>query len=146
MGPNKVLVDMQANKDLESARNAVIDAASKSEWDGEGLPPVGCRVEANGYGEWVEAIVAYTNRPEAHGDAVAWKEALVFDCKTTRPFWADEFRPIRSEADKKKETVEKAIADALFKDGDFDYAEALRLSTFVYGAMSRKEIPHIRID
>ncbi|HHK4128831.1 TPA: hypothetical protein ACQTWV_000446 [Enterobacter roggenkampii] len=121
-------------------------AASKPEWNGDGLPPVGCRVEANFGGEWVEATVAYTDRPEGHSDAVAWKEALVFDCKTTRPFWADEFRPIRSEADKKKEAVEKAIADALLKDGDFDYSEALRLSTFVYGAISRNEIPHIRID
>ncbi|KAE9723510.1 hypothetical protein ACS6L5_00745 [Enterobacter hormaechei subsp. oharae] len=86
-------------------------AASKPEWDGEGLPPVGCRVEANYGGEWVEAMVAYTDRPEAHGDAVAWKEALVFDCKTTRPFWADEFRPIRSEADKKKYgTIEKMLS------------------------------------
>lgn len=32
-------------------------AASKPEWDGEGLPPVGCRVEANYGGEWVEAMV-----------------------------------------------------------------------------------------
>ena len=86
-------------------------AASKPEWDGEGWPPVGCRVEANYGGEWVEAMVAYTDRPEAHGDAVAWKEALVFDCKTTRPFWADEFRPIRSEADKKKYgTIEKMLS------------------------------------
>jgi hypothetical protein len=85
--------------------------ASKTEWDGEGLPPVGCRVEASYGGEWVEAIVAYTDRPESHGDAVAWKEVLVFDCKTTRPFWADEFRPIRSEADKKKEAAIFAIAE-----------------------------------
>lgn len=86
-------------------------AASKPEWDGEGLPPVGCRVEANYGGEWVEATVAYTDRPESHGDAVAWREALVFDCKTTRPFWADELRPIRSEADKKRGEAVSAIAE-----------------------------------
>lgn len=82
-------------------------ADSKQAWNGDGLPPVGCRVEANYGGEWVEATVAYTDRPEAHGDAVAWKEALVFDCKNTRPFWADEFRPIRSEADKKRDEAVK---------------------------------------
>ncbi|HAS1731887.1 TPA: hypothetical protein NDS87_004936 [Enterobacter cloacae] len=86
-------------------------AAGKTEWDGQGLPPVGCRIEANYGGEWVEATVAYTERPEAHGDAVAWKEALVFDCKTTRPFWADELRPIRSEADMKKQDAIFAIAE-----------------------------------
>lgn len=85
--------------------------AGKPEWDGEGLPPVECRVEANYGGEWVEATVAYTDRPESHSDAVAWKEALVFDCKTTRPFWADEFRHIRSEADKKRDEAVFAIAE-----------------------------------
>lgn len=95
----------------EDASEYLKNKAYLPEWNGEGLPPVGCRVEANFGGEWVEATVAYTDRPEGHSDAVAWKEALVFDCKTTRPFWADEFRPIRSEADKKKEVAIFAIAE-----------------------------------
>lgn len=111
MGPNKVLVDMQANKELESAKNAAIASASKQEWDGEGLPPAGCRVEAKYGGEWVEATVAYAGWPDTHSNAIAWNEALVFNCETTRPFWADEFRPIRSEADKKKQETIFAIAE-----------------------------------
>ncbi|HID3221770.1 TPA: hypothetical protein ACXGFD_002846 [Enterobacter cloacae] len=90
-------------------------AASKTEWDGEGLPPVGCRVEANYGGEWVEATVAYTDRPESHGDAVAWNEVLVFDCKTTRPFWADEFRHIRSEAERKRDEAVKEFVRQLIE-------------------------------
>lgn len=111
-------VDMELGVVAEDTHRAVTReqyeaalVASKTEWDGEGLPPVGCRVEASYGGEWVEATVAYTDRPESHGDAVAWKEMLVFDCKTTRPFWADEFRPIRSEANKKKEAAIFAIAE-----------------------------------
>lgn len=84
-------------------------AASKPEWDGEGLPPVGCCIEANYGGVWVKATVAYTEPPEKYSAVDTWKEALVFDCNTTRPFWTDEFRPIRSEADKKRENLAKAL-------------------------------------
>lgn len=84
-------------------------AACKPEWDGEGLPPVGCCVEANYGGVWVKATVAYTEPPEKYSAVDTWKEALVFDCNTTRPFWADEFRPLRSEEDKKRENLAKAL-------------------------------------
>lgn len=119
-------------------------AVSKTGWDGEGLPPVGCRVEANYGGEWVEATVAYTERPEAHGDAVAWKEVLVFDSKTTRPFWTDEFRPIRSEADKKRDEAIESIKAMLM----YDYGDDPRLNDAVilYDAIAAGKIPHIRID
>lgn len=110
-------------------------AASKPEWDGEGLPPVGCRVEANYGGEWAEVTVAYTERPESHGDAVAWREALVFDCKTTRPFWADEFRPIRSEADKKKEAAIFAIAELCRKSASNGHSAEL-----IYDAIKSEKI------
>ncbi|MHA0506721.1 hypothetical protein [Enterobacter sp. HNGD-822] len=115
-------------------------ADSKQAWNGDGLPPVGTEAEVSvdGGRTWC----SYKATSECNG------MRLVEIGNFTEEFQSNNwmFRPIRSEADKKKETVEKAIADALFKDGDFDYAEALRLSTFVYGAMSRKEIPHIRID
>lgn len=115
-------------------------AASKQHWNGEGLPPVGCRVETRFNGEWVEATVAYTGRPESSGaaDTCKWKEALVFDCKTTRPFWADEFRPIRSEADKKRDEAATSIMKKLLLRREV--AEA-----FVKD-ISEGKIPHIRIE
>lgn len=113
----------------------------KPEWDGEGFPPVGCECEGKQLAQvnWNKfKVVAIEN-----GHVFGFWNGNVSTGLDSR-LW--EFRPIRSEADKKKEAVEKAIADALLKDADFDYAEALRLSTFVYGAISRNEIPHIRID
>lgn len=128
-------------------------AASKPEWDGDGLPPVGCRVEANFGGEWVEATVAYTDRPDAHGDAVAWKEALVFDCKTTRPFWADEFRPIRSEEDRKRAECVIALARIDPQAMPFEYGDKHSDGSLIgpfwyelYDAIAAGKIPHIRID
>ncbi|HBN6008656.1 TPA: hypothetical protein L3I95_003697 [Enterobacter cloacae] len=120
-------------------------AASKPEWDGEGLPPVGMEIE------YKFTKVNYRTdfsrgKVLAYGMHNVFMEHLSSKNEFIQPLDKIEFRPIRSEADKKREAVEKAIADALFKDGDFDYAEALRLSTFVYRAISRNEIPHIRID
>lgn len=116
-------------------------AANKPEWDGDGLPPAGVRCEfISNDTSWGEVDVIGND-----GDKVVFKpsgETYYGIAPSQRQI----FRPIRSEADKKKEEAEKAIADSLLKDGDFDYAEALRLSTFVYGSISRNEIPHVSID
>jgi len=116
--------------------------ALKPIWDGEGLPPVGCRVEALCGDKWVEATVAYTDRPEGHGGATVWKEALVFDCKTTKPFWTDEFRPIRSEEDKKRDEVIKNMSHSLRANGSVTEEQLNRL----YADIAAGNIPHIRIE
>lgn len=73
-----------------------------SEWDGEGLPPVGMRVEAfvhvDSLPEWKEVEVL----KHLHGEC-----AVMLD--DTSLYWADRFRPIKSERDK----VVDAIADAI---------------------------------
>lgn len=123
-------------------------SAAQPQWNGEGLPPVGCRIEACSGSEWVEATVAYTGRPEAHGDAVAWREVLVFDCKTTRHFWADEFRPIRSEADKKRDEVGLALYHAINWNAEGALVSPSRMEDYkkAFDAIAAGKIPHIRID
>ncbi|EKM6438146.1 hypothetical protein PU783_000275 [Cronobacter sakazakii] len=116
---------------------AALAAAQQPVWNGEGLPPVGCRIEAFSGGEWVEAIVTYNEPPEFHGDAAAWKEVLAFDCRTTRPFWTDEFRPIRSEADKKRDSIIAEIGKA-YKN--CPHSEAVPYA--IYEAIAK----HIRIE
>lgn len=74
-------------------------AASKTEWDGEGLPPVGLPVELQFWNDGkteIVRVIAY------HGNE-AWVE-FTEDCRNTL-IGNPEFRPIRSEADKKKEKV-----------------------------------------
>jgi hypothetical protein len=113
----------------------------KPQWNGKGLPPVGCRVEALCGDKWVEATVAYTDRPEGHGGATVWKEALVFDCKTTKPFWADEFRPIRSEADRKRDAEVDELIDAI----TLTLADIYASQRFM-DAIAAGKIPGIRIE
>lgn len=123
---------------------AALAAAQNQVWDGEGLPPVGCRIEALSGGEWIEAMVTYNEPPECHGDAAAWKEVLAFDCKTTRPFWTDEFRPIRTEAERKRsdicDKIYGAMTNAERKDNRSDMAEA------VYDAIAAGNIPGIKLE
>lgn len=147
MGPNKVLVDMQASKDLESARNAAIDAASKPEWDGEGLPPVGCECEWQDKNTklWIPVVIAYSSewvtvvrelKPLKVGDAV--------ECCINN-FGEEErlhFRPIRSEADKKKEAVIRGLDSAV----GYAKASEINVSEHIFSSIAAGKIPHIRID
>ena len=125
---------------------AALAAAQKVEWDGVALPPVGSNIEARFEGDWVEVTVAYSGCPESHGDASTWNEALVFNRVTTRPFWADEFRPIRSEADKKrKETID--LMDKRFKEVlAAGSTEAMAIFATVYDTILAGKIPSGHIE
>ena len=86
-------------------------AASKPEWNGEGLPPVGCECEyeTNGYGIKKLRVECIT----MDGIAFTWlgedPRFRGLDCINTSQ--AHRFRPIRSEADKKKyDTIEEMLS------------------------------------
>lgn len=139
MGPNKVLVDMQASKDLESTRNAAIDAASNPEWDGEGLPPVGreCMVRGEiGDDGWYECKVIAHTFFDGYNCAVFQTESTV-SCSSE-----GNFRPIRSEADKKRDEVIKAFDEAQ----SLVFYQKSTFSQYLYDAIATGKIPHIRID
>ncbi|WP_221716934.1 hypothetical protein [Enterobacter ludwigii] len=143
MGPNKVLVDMQASKDLESARNAVIDAASKPEWDGEGLPPVGCECMVRGeIGDdgWYECKVIAHTFFDGYNCAVFQTESTV-SCSSE-----GNFRPIRSEADRRRDEAAKGLIEYLDKETDIDNVFSIKDVIGFYDAIAAGKIPHIRID
>ena len=118
--------------------------ASKSEWDGEGLPPVGCECEYKDTrtGEWMPVdikysssqIVVFSGRIRFRESAVEISKDVVID--------NPQFRPIRSEADKKKEEAIKAIDDAQSQVFDQDST----FSEYLYDTIAAGKIPHIRIE
>lgn len=136
MGPNKVLVDMQANKELESAKNAAI-TASKPEWDGRGLPPSGAEFEylrgnfGADEGRWVRCTMKYAGDKfcivHLEGEGESWLKHE-----------GTKIRPIRSEADKKRDEIAKAINSAVDASGT--------LGHMIYDAIAAGKIPHTRID
>ncbi|MFH5067151.1 hypothetical protein ACHHY8_02205 [Enterobacter cloacae complex sp. 2024EL-00215] len=85
-------------------------AASKPEWDGEGLPPVGVDIE------YKFTKVKYRTdfsrgKVLAYGMHNVFMEHWSSKNEFIQPLDKIEFRPIRSEADKKKQEIIFAIAE-----------------------------------
>lgn len=118
---------------------AALSAPKATEWNGEGFPPVGCECEM----AWSESGFEPC-KILFIGESVALvKRDRREDCYTLSTV---KFRPLRSEADRKRDEANKSIAESLFNDGDMSTAEALRLATFVYDAIAAGKIPGIRIE
>lgn len=114
-------------------------AASKTEWGGEGVPPVGCECEFYDCEAWHVVHVKFI------GDKYAVLQDLKFDvervyCVADKP---DKFRPIRTEADQKREEAETALRTCLAGTGAGITPLAAKC---IYDSILNKEIPHIRID
>ncbi|MTH45369.1 hypothetical protein [Intestinirhabdus alba] len=113
-------------------------ASSKPEWDGEGLPPVGCecmvRGEIGDNGWYKCKVIAHTFF-DGYNCAVFQTESTV-SCSSD-----GNFRPIRSEEDKKR----YAAIEALFEVLDAGVSTS-QDSIDIYDAIAAGKIPHIRID
>ncbi|HDW0017118.1 TPA: hypothetical protein RKX89_000185 [Enterobacter ludwigii] len=109
-------------------------AASKPEWDGRGLPPVGTEAEVSvdGGRTWC----SYHATSEHNG------MRLVEIGNFTEEFQSNNwlFRPIRSEADKKRGEIIEALKDGL------GHAHGLYDLMQIYHLLNNGKIPHIRID
>lgn len=116
--------------------------ASKPEWYGDGLPPVGCRVEVRAddfESDWLVIDVAYVHNGEIIGIVRSENEYLNDRLeKFSTGYNRAEFRPIRSEADKKRDEIAKAINSVVDASGT--------LGHMIYDAIAAGKIPHIRID
>lgn len=113
-------------------------AASKSKWDGDGLPPVGCECEAryrySSVAEWFFFRCVAVDCEVAFGWTGKKPVTLLKD--------NFEFRPIRSEADKKKEAVIRGLDSAV----GYAKASEINVSEHIFSSIAAGKIPHIRID
>lgn len=114
---------------------------NSTEWNGEGLPPLGCECEAlmpcstGETWEWRKVKVVVS------GIQGAENECLVYDIENTRPSWVDEFRPIRSEADKKRDAAISAIDAACLLVRD-----ASKTAEAIYDAIAAGDIQGVKIE
>ncbi|EJA3065519.1 hypothetical protein VEL46_004109 [Cronobacter sakazakii] len=141
-------------KAAEDRRNAFVTreqyesalaAAQWPVWDGEGLPPVGCECEAK-YRDAANAEWFFFRCVGVDcGIAFGWagKDAVTLDKGTF------EFRPIHSEADKRRDDVIESIFDIL-NDYDFEVVhirgDQKRMATDIVERIASGMIPHIRIE
>ncbi|HHH4587121.1 TPA: hypothetical protein ACPZ0W_004215 [Enterobacter bugandensis] len=126
-------------------------AASKPEWDGLGLPPVGCeflfgthQTKAKCIAVGRDVIFASIGNPDEE-DGV-YEEFVI-------SIHHSEFRPIRSEAEKKRAEGVIALSRVDPQAMPFEYGDKHSDGSLVgpfwyelYDAIAAGKIPHIRID
>lgn len=129
-------INSRASDDrLEQDLNECIGQNVDPAWSGDGLPPVGTICQARVGGEWTYVKVAYI------GDEGSWNEALVFDVKSTSPAWADEFRPLRTKAEKALDSAKNIIAE-LCRDS----ASNGHSADLIVEAIAAGKIPGIKLE
>lgn len=113
--------------------------SQKPAWNGEGLPPSGVECEARlrcNDGEWFFFRCVGVDCGVAFG--WAGKEAV------TLGKGSYEFRPLRTEADRKRDVAVKVIKGLLM----FDYGDdpMVNDATFIYDAIAAGKIPGVKLD
>lgn len=130
-------------------------AESKMQWDGEGFPPVGCECEYKdtGTGEWMPVeikysssqIVVFSGRIRFRESAVEISKDVVID--------NPQFRPIRSEADKKRAKGVIALSRVDPNVVPFEYGDRLTNGSLIgsswyelYDAIAAGKVDGIKLE
>ena len=100
-----------------------------SEWNGEGLPPAGCECEVKRALDWMRCKILFIS--EKHVVLQAQEECVWHTV-------ACQFRPIRTEAERKRDEACKALYDA-------DVDNELTSYQNIYDAIAAGKIPHITL-
>lgn len=130
----------------EDASEYLNNKAYRAEWDGEGFPPVGAVVDAfnSVTGRWYPVLMVYSS-----GRNTAWLELNRDGNIDSSSSSLMQFRPIRSELDKKRDAcIQKTIEliDHLVGDRANPVHGKKAVAEKFYDAIAAGKIPHIRID
>ena len=120
-------------KEYESA----LAASQKSSWNGQGLPPTGCECEARlrcNDGEWFFFRCVGVDCGVAFG--WAGKEAV------TLGKGSYEFRPLQSEAERKRDAAVEAMQREADEGDNWVYSEY----EIIYDAIAAGKIPGVKLE
>ena len=97
-------INSHANDDrLEQDLNECIGASEAQEWSGDGAPPIGCACEMqDSKGAWLPVDIIAKNDGFTFGWSYDYRIVLFGDK-------ADEFRPLRTEAEKAREKLAASL-------------------------------------
>lgn len=118
-------------------------AASKPEWDGEGFPPVGCECEWQDKStkQWTKVSIAYSSE----WVTVIREDKIVDAVEIAIENYGDEarrqFRPIRSEEDKKRDAAIANMDVVLLMVKDRS-----QTSSEIYDAIASGKIPGVKLE
>lgn len=119
---------------------AALAASQKPAWNGEGLPPVGCECEY--------AFIANYKERYSCGKVIAYGESNVFIWHKSSGYEfihqlnKIKFRPIRPEADKKRDEAKSGIREITDADG---FKLAACMIDPIYDAIAAGKIPHVKL-
>lgn len=130
--------------DAESDLNECIGQAPATEWNGEGLPPVGCECEysLNGGVTWWKCKIDY----------IVGTQGVVMLCDTFEGVQyvqfssygsSLKFRPARSEAERKRDAATNALMGIL---GGCGGPHSELKSGEIYDAIAAGEIPGVKLE
>lgn len=111
---------------------SAIAALKKPAWNGEGLPPVGCECECQFLDAWHVCNVLFVGEEVIVGVIDGSERA--FSVNHTR------FRPLLSEADKKRDEVINEIASMIGRGTFYEDAER------IYEAITSCKIPGVKLE
>lgn len=129
-------INSRANDDrLEQDLNECISASEAQEWCGDWIPPIGCECEMQGSrGAWLPVVIIAKNDGFTFGWSYDYRIVLFGDK-------SDEFRPLRTEAEKAREETIGAIRK-LLGAGVSNAQDAID----IYEAISAGTIPGIKLE
>lgn len=107
---------------------------NKPVWDGQGLPPVGVECEIKRVADWMPVTIKFISDHHTVFTTFGGTE----DCYQT---YSLQFRPIRTEAERKRDAVIKAIYDIL-QQGTSNEDDA----NDIYRAIAAGKIPGVKLE
>lgn len=122
-----------------SEYEAALAASKVPVWDGEGLPPVGCECEIARVADWMPVTIKFISDYHTIFKTFGGTE----DCYQTCSL---QFRPILTEADRKREEVTKAMKVAWrARAGEEHDGKLKSVYEIIYDAVASGKIPGIRL-
>jgi hypothetical protein len=117
---------------------AALAIAQQPVWNGEGLPPVGCECEFFNCDEWFEVTMLYGGS----NLIVLFDHERQIERAFSIPHMGGKFRPMRSEADKKRDETIARLLDLVDGAGP----SAKQFATNLYNAIARGDIPGVKLS
>lgn len=136
----------QIEAEQEAYLNECIGQAPETEWNGDGLPPVGVEIE------YKFAKVNYhtdfsRGKVLAYGAHNVFMEHWASKNEFIQPLDKIEFRPIRSQAQRKRDEAAQALCDAGGGNGKVDEKAGYGSCWFdIYDSIAAGKIPGIKLE
>lgn len=128
-------INYRANDDrLEQDLNECFgQGVDMPEWDGKGLPPVGCECEVKRAIDWVKCKILFIS--EAHVVLMADEECCWNTC-------ACQFRPLRTESERKRDAAINDMLTIIDCNGVDPKNSAIQ----IYEAIAAGKIPGVKLE